>query len=235
MEPGKRLLSFSSRSSSNSSMEQKRDSLLPYSEVVSEKMSAKLHNPLGHCLYKRVIIWTALSLFMAGFVLFGRHEGTIGEISSTRAGQGSASVLPTDSNAQQLHTLNSDELARDEAQKQIDAARESQGQSQLHVPSEKFERPEDNSDEDAEDNDKEDSSNTSKNNGEKTDNTATGSESDEEEFEEYEVEDEEEGIPEYDQNAEEAEMNLLLEGENTEQLKKELENLKKMPWLRFPQ
>ena len=80
MERSTSLLSFSSRSSSSSSADRKKDLLLPYSESVSEKTVPKFRNPLGHCLYRRVLIWTTVSLAIAGFVLFGKHDISVSDV-----------------------------------------------------------------------------------------------------------------------------------------------------------
>ncbi|OAA71441.1 hypothetical protein ISF_01992 [Cordyceps fumosorosea ARSEF 2679] len=258
MESKRSFVSFSS-DSIPVSMDRKREPLLPYSEIVSEKMAVKLRNPLGHCLYKRIIIWTALSLFMAAFVLFGKHDGTVQPIAS---GHGTtktdASFLDTNEpTTEDFYEDNGEDWANDEAQRIIDAASKGQDQLQIQVtPSKNEKRPsQDESrvadqEEDGEDDEKSAADDvrsansqlppSEKSNGKGSKSHAGGqsgtgnlvSDADEAGQDDEELEDED--VPEYNQNAEESEMNLLLEGENTEQLKQELENLKRMPWLRFP-
>lgn len=246
-------------------MDRKREPLLPCSEIVSEKMAVRLRNPLSHCLYKRIIIWTALSLFMVGFVLFGKQDGFVQAIApahTSNTGNGASSIPAQGSDTENFYEGDEgdeDEWANEEAQRIIDAARNAQDQSQIQVTPSKsdLDRPsQDNSrveeqdeDEDEDGNEALDAESDSKTgsqlpsadnlNGKgsksKTAGQSTGdfvSESDEEKLDEDDFEDEE--VPEYDQHADESEMNIRLEGENTEQLKQELENLKRMPWLRFP-
>lgn len=236
-------------------MERKREPLLPYSEVVSEKMAVKLRNPLSHCLYKRVIIWVTISLLMVGYVLFSKHDGSIRDIVSSHANLETPSVLAAvDSKTEQSQNPSADDAEISQAQAQIDAARKSQEQEQVQVTPEK--NTPNQSSQDADDDDEIDNARTGSsrkhqsdskrpsdkstgkhsktNTGGKTGKAAHTSESDEDKDEdEYETADED--VPEYDQHAEESEISFLLNGENTEQIKQELENLKKMPWLRFPQ
>ncbi len=236
-------------------MDRKRDPLLPYAEIVSEKMAVKLRNPLNHCLYKRVIIWTALSLFMAAFVLFGKHDGIVRDVTPkhTTTENGASPITAEGSNIDLFYEGDEDESADEEAQRIIDAARNGQDQSQIQVTPSKSgekrpsqeqndvaEQDDDDEDESSGDNSEEmtgsrlPSSGKSAGKGSKT-NAAGKSDVSHADDDDLYDEDEDEDVPEYDQHAEESEMNLLLEGENTDQLKQELENLKRMPWLRFPQ
>lgn len=246
--------SFSS-DSSTASTDRKREPLLPYSEIVSEKMAVKLRNPLHHCLYKRVIIWTALSLFIAGFVLFGKQDSAVRDVTPKHTVTHSGAVVITteDSETEQFYEDDIDELAHDEAQGIIDAARSGQEQSQAEVvPSTSDEeKGSQESSGDASEQDSDGESDKAKSQLPESDkSTGKGAKihaggkssksgkpstadivSDVQEKDDLDEED----VPEYDQHSDESEMNLLLEGENTDQLKQELETLKKMPWLRFPQ
>lgn len=250
-------------------MDRKREPLLPYSEIFSEKTAIKFRNPLGHCLYKRVIVWTALSLFMAAFVLFGKQDASLGPVTSIHNGQDASSVVaPSLSNDEYVEEAKTADSATNSAQQQIDDAGRVQEQAQLKVtPDESSSKPakqvdQDSShqyiekneeddevfdeefdeelDEQAEDKDgwKADADTapqkSSSNKGKPTTDQSKpkGPLSDKNNEDIYSTE---EDVPEYDQNAEEADMNFLLDGESTEELKQELEILKKMPWLRFQQ
>lgn len=254
MEHKRPFVSFSSESSPVST-DRKREPLLPYSEIVSEKMAVKLRNPLSHCLYKRVFIWTALSLLMVAFVLFGKHDGKIGDVTQNHIPLSNdvPAVKVDGSNAEQFYEgeEDEDETAMDEAQRIIDAARNGQGESQVQVaptknsgkhPSGEQKDGGDQNNEGTSEDPKDDSEQSSKKQLPSSGKSSKGSKynsgdeyGDDDSYAEYEEKQDGEGIPEYDQHAEESEMKLLLEGENTEQLKQELENLKRMPWLRFPQ
>ncbi|KAM3512158.1 hypothetical protein MY11210_004222 [Beauveria gryllotalpidicola] len=254
MESKSPFVSFSS-DSSPVFMDRKREPLLPYSEIVFEKVPVKLRNPLSHCLYKRVILWTALSLFMAAFVLFGKHDGTVRAVTQehTTTESGTSPITAEGSSIELFHEGHEDKSAKNEAQRIIDATSSEQDQSQVQVTPSKSDakhlNQEENSvaEEDDDDEDKEfmDDSDeelgsqlpsSNKSNGKASKGNA-GDQSSTNDFDsdddgEDELEDED--IPEYDQHAEESEMTLLLDGENTDRLKQELENLKRMPWLRFP-
>ncbi|KAJ6786671.1 hypothetical protein PWT90_08089 [Aphanocladium album] len=229
MEPTRPFVSFSSESSP-ASMDRKREPLLPYSEVVSEKMSVKIRNPLSHCVYKRVFIWTALSLFMAAFVLFSKHDGTVREITPEHIAtpNGVSAVESEGPTPEHFYESDEDDVGKQEAQRIIDAARKGLDQSQVQVtPSKDNDKPpskgqKENSEQNIENEEKD---------ADDTDESSTDGNDEDTEYEEKQADG---PIPEYDQDAEESEINLLLDGENTEQLKQELENLKKMPWLRFP-
>lgn len=73
MERSNSILSLSSRSSSNASTRQKFDPILPFSRM-SEKSKSKFPNPFTHCLYRRVLIWTLVSLALVSFLFLGRHD-----------------------------------------------------------------------------------------------------------------------------------------------------------------
>ncbi|KAM3476966.1 hypothetical protein MY8738_006660 [Beauveria namnaoensis] len=250
--------SFSS-DSSPVFMDRKREPLLPYSEIVLEKVPVKLRNPLSHCLYKRVILWTALSLFMAAFVLFGKHDGTVRAVTQehTTTESGSAPITAEGSSTELFHEVHEAKSANNEAQRIIDVTSKEQDQSQVQVtPSTgdaKYLDQEENdvAEEDDEDEDQEfmddsdedvgsqlpspNKSNGKSSKGNSGDQSSTDDfDSDDEDEDEDEDELDDEDIPEYDQDAEESERTLLLDGENTDRLRQELENLKRMPWLRFP-
>lgn len=236
-------------------MERKREPLLPYSEIVSEKMAVKLRNPLSHCLYKRVIIWVTISLLMVGYVLFSKHDGSVRDIVSSHANYETPSVLAAvGSKTEQSQNPSADDAEINQAQAEIDAARKSQEQEQDQLIPQKGTPNQSSQDADVDDeiddaktgssqnhhsdskrpSDKSIGKHSKTNTGGKPGKAAHISESDEDEDEdEYETADED--VPEYDQHADESEISFLLNGENTEQLKQELENLKRMPWLRFPQ
>ncbi|KAH8720328.1 hypothetical protein HC256_000725 [Beauveria bassiana] len=238
-------------------MDRKREPLLPYSEIVLEKVPVKLRNPLSHCLYKRVILWTALSLFMAAFVLFGKHDGPVRAVTQehTTTESGSSPITAEGSSTELFHEVHEAKSANIEAQRIIDITSKEQDQSQIQVtPStgdakhldqeENDVAEEDDEDEDQEFMDDSDEdvgsqlpspnkSNGKSSKGNSGDQSSTDDfDSDDEDEDEDELDDED--IPEYDQDAEESERTLLLDGENTDRLRQELENLKRMPWLRFP-
>ncbi|KAM3456626.1 hypothetical protein MY3296_001581 [Beauveria thailandica] len=254
MESKRPFVSFSS-DSSPVFMDRKREPLLPYSEIVLEKVPVKLRNPLSHCLYKRVILWTALSLFMAAFVLFGKHDGTVRAVTQehTTTQSGSSPITAEGSSTELFHEIHEANSANNEAQRIIEATSNEQDQSQVQVTPSKGDAKQlnqeenDVAEEDDEDEDQEYLNNSdqdvgsqlpspNKSNG-KASKGNSGDQSSTDDFDsddndEDELEDED--IPEYDQDADESEMTLLLDGENTDRLKQELENLKRMPWLRFP-
>lgn len=41
---------------------------------MSEKSKSKFPNPFTHCLYRRVLIWTLVSLALVSFLFLGRHD-----------------------------------------------------------------------------------------------------------------------------------------------------------------
>ncbi len=188
MERSTSLLSFSSRSSSSSSTDRKKESLLPYSESVSEKTVSKLRNPLGHCLYRRVLIWTAISLIVVGFVLFGKREISVPDVASTLGHRPSSPFHWKDEG------LNS----------QSDKSQKSEV---ISVGS--------------------DESQTK-------DQDADGSDAGKEKLDD-EADDDDDDVPEYKQDAEEDEYDILLDAENADEMRKVLASLRQMPWLRFPQ
>ncbi|PMB72904.1 hypothetical protein BM221_000321 [Beauveria bassiana] len=126
--------SFSS-DSSPVFMDRKREPLLPYSEIVLEKVPVKLRNPLSHCLYKRVILWTVLSLFMAAFVLFGKHDGTVRAVTQehTTTESGSSPITAEGSSTELFHEVHEAKSANNEAQRIIDVTSKEQDQSQVQV------------------------------------------------------------------------------------------------------
>ncbi|TQW00284.1 hypothetical protein V2A60_001382 [Cordyceps javanica] len=194
---------------------------------------------------------------MAAFVLFGKQEGArqavTPEHTSTTA-DGTKATTAEGPDTEHFYEGDDDHWANTEAQRIIDAVTNDQGQVQVQVASSKSsgeQRPnQDDNDTTKQDEDAaqdpeletepskktdsqlppSDKSNTKASKSSKLGQSSTGdlvSNVDEEDGQDEEV-------PEYDQHADESEMNLHLEGENTDQLKQDLENLKRMPWLRFP-
>ncbi|KAL7950384.1 hypothetical protein V8C42DRAFT_118294 [Trichoderma barbatum] len=76
MERTASLLSFSSRSSSDASTN-RNDSLLPYAENLLEKKSARGQSVFGRCLYRRILIWTVVSMIIVSFALFKTSDGIV--------------------------------------------------------------------------------------------------------------------------------------------------------------
>ncbi|KAI9172386.1 hypothetical protein HJFPF1_01888 [Paramyrothecium foliicola] len=64
---------MSSRSSSAASLNRRQDPLLPYSNI-PEKAQFRARSILGHSLYRRVLIWSCVSLLFVGFALFHRRD-----------------------------------------------------------------------------------------------------------------------------------------------------------------
>lgn len=78
MERTPSILSTSSRSSSRASDSRNSEPLLPY----SEKPVIKVRSLLGHCLYRRVFIWTVVSLVLAAIVLFRHNDVPVSDVVS---------------------------------------------------------------------------------------------------------------------------------------------------------
>ncbi|KAH0498927.1 hypothetical protein TgHK011_006153 [Trichoderma gracile] len=85
MERTASLLSFSSRSSSHDSTNRNNDPLLPYAENVFDKKALRGHSIFRRCLYRRVLIWTVVSMILVSFALFTAGDGMV---SSTGSGVG---------------------------------------------------------------------------------------------------------------------------------------------------
>ncbi|KAH6610780.1 hypothetical protein Trco_000800 [Trichoderma cornu-damae] len=77
MERTASLLSFSSRSSSHASTNRNNEPLLPYAENVLEKRPARGQSIFGRCLARRILMWTVASLVVVSFVLFKAGDGTV--------------------------------------------------------------------------------------------------------------------------------------------------------------
>ncbi|UKZ77956.1 hypothetical protein TrVFT333_005690 [Trichoderma virens FT-333] len=76
MERTASLLSFSSRSSSDASTN-RNDPLLPYAESLLEKKSARGQSVIGRGLYRRILIWTVVSMIIVSIALFKTGDGIV--------------------------------------------------------------------------------------------------------------------------------------------------------------
>ncbi|KAM6487898.1 hypothetical protein HDV62DRAFT_4455 [Trichoderma sp. SZMC 28011] len=81
MERTASLLSFSSRSSSDASTN-RNDPLLPYAESLLEKKAARGQSVFGRGLYRRILIWTVISMIIVSFALFKTGDGIVADAGS---------------------------------------------------------------------------------------------------------------------------------------------------------
>ncbi|KAK1239725.1 hypothetical protein MKX07_001179 [Trichoderma sp. CBMAI-0711] len=82
MERTASLLSFSSRSSSHDSTNRNNDPLLPYAENVFEQKALRGHSFFRRCLYRRVLIWTVVSMILVSFALLKAGDGMVSSAGS---------------------------------------------------------------------------------------------------------------------------------------------------------
>ncbi|KAK5987449.1 hypothetical protein PT974_11576 [Cladobotryum mycophilum] len=95
MERTASLLSLSSRSSSHSSSTRNHEPLLPYSENVTDKPFIRARSLLGSCLYRRVLIWTVLSLAVVSVFLFKAGDASADVVSTRLSATKPAPTLGT--------------------------------------------------------------------------------------------------------------------------------------------
>ncbi|POR34620.1 Uncharacterized protein TPAR_05186 [Tolypocladium paradoxum] len=74
------LLSLSSRSSSRASEHRNHDALLPCTEKPPEERRPRIRALLGHCLYRRVLIWSVASLVLVAIILFQGKDVSIPDV-----------------------------------------------------------------------------------------------------------------------------------------------------------
>lgn len=82
MERTASLLSFSSRSSSHSSTNRNNEPLLPYAENVMDTKPIRGLSIFGRGFYRRILIWTVASMILVSLALFKAGDGIVTEASS---------------------------------------------------------------------------------------------------------------------------------------------------------
>lgn len=91
MERKPSLLSLSSRSSSYAPEHRSRGPLLPCMEKHCDKRPVHIRSFFGHCLYRRVLIWTVVSLVLVSVILFRGSDVSVPDVVNF----GKAKLYPT--------------------------------------------------------------------------------------------------------------------------------------------
>lgn len=221
MERTASLLSFSSRSSSHASTNRNNDPLLPYAENVSEMKPIRGPSIFGRFLYRRILLWTVVSLVLVSFALFKASDGVVTEAGSSRYVQPYTVATTTKSLTPQPTIIGNEDGGP--VLVIVDGGSHKNKESQ-NKPGEKTEEGKTESSDDkkpAEEEKKKEEEEKKK--------------AEEEKKKEEEKEKLAEQDKEKDNQKSQAPIDELSAEEDAEAQKKWDEDLKKMPWLIFPQ